>query len=676
MTKTTHSLWRGGALLALLAAFAVAFFVTPGDARAKSAVWSNFDVTLTLNQDGSYHVAELQTVDFTGGPFSGGERTISLTRIDSISNVTVSEVSNSGGSRTSYRYVPAGSYSENPQTYTWTTTSSQVDVRWGFNQVFSAARVFLVEYDVQGALRVYTNPPNQQIWWTAVGSDLTSVAPVENATMTIVLPKPVALTDPALMMSGPGGTALSAHTSDGQTWTWKTSNLTSGDSFEVRLQIPPIVNANPPAWQAADDAQRRAQETADQNRAALNVIFLGVGLGILALGGIGLYALWYTRGRDPHVGLVAEFLAAPPDDLPAGAVGVLIDERVDSRDMVASVVDLARRGVIKLDQGTTDPLGAAHDYTLTLVQPDAPLAPFEKTLLSALFSGKMAANQTVKLSQVSRQFSSVSGQIERQLYQEVVDRGYFNASPEATREHWKHASNVLLAAVLFGGVIALAIVGADVVFLWFAIIVAAVLALCLRWLSHSLPQRTAKGAEEAAKWLAFKRYLGDIPKYEKVAESRDIFEKYLAYAIAFGLDEAYASSFLAVGTPLPDWFSSMGGPVVIGNFGGYGPYGRRRGGWYGGPGGGWIVGGPGPGGQSQGGGGGADIPSLQQASDHAGRGVHSASDSFFDMLDKAAKAFGSGGGRGGGWGGGGFGGGFGGGGSSGGSSGGGGGGFH
>lgn len=675
----TQFWWRAAAVLMVLAALVSGLLAMPGIVQAKSVVWNGYDVTLTLNQDGSYHVAERQTIDFIGGSFSGGTATIPLTRIDGIDNVKVSEIAESGAA-TPYREITWNRYTESPQTYSWSTTSSQVEIDWGFGPVSSEVRTFLLEYDVQGALRVYTNPPNQQIWWTAIGTDVTDIATVQRATMTIVLPKAVSLADPALMVSGPGGTEPSAHTSDGQTWTWSAANLTSGDSLEVRLQIPPIVSANPPAWQAADDAQRQAQEKADEHKAALNVIFLGVALGLLALGGIGLYALWYTRGRDPHVGLVADFLAAPPDDLPAGAVGVLTDERADSRDMVASVVDLARRGVIKLDESTTDGVGAAHDYTLTLVQPDVTLAPFEKTLLSALFSGKMTAGQAVKLSQVGRQFTSVSGQIERQLYQEVVDRGYFRASPEATRSRWKHASNILLALVLVGGLIALIAVGFDVVFLWIAIAVAVGLAIVLRWLSRSLPRRTAKGAEEAAKWHAFRRYLSDIPKYEKVAESKDIFTKNLAYAIAFGLDEAYVSAFLAVGTPLPDWFSAMGGgPVVIGNFGGYGPYGRRRGGWYGGPGGGWIVGGPGGGGQAQGGGGGGvDVPSLQEASDQAGKGVQSASDSFFDMLNKAAKAFGSGsgGGRGGGWGGGGFGGGWGGGGSSGGSSGGGGRGFH
>lgn len=664
---------RAAAIVAVILVLSAAVMWGNRPAEAKSVIWTYYDVTLTLNQDGSYHVAEKQTINFIGGSFSAGTANIPLTRIDSITNVKVSEISTSNGAATPYRSVSWGGYSERAETYAWTTTNSQVEVGWGFSSADSETRVFLLEYDVHGALRVYDNPPNQQIWWTAIGSDVTDVAPVDFATMTIVLPQAVNIAD--AVVAGPGGTQPSQHSSDGKIWTWKASGLKSGDSLEVRLQFPPIVNAAAPDWQAADDARRKAQEDAANRTAALNVIFLGVGLGLAALGGIGLYALWYLRGRDPHVGLVADFLASPPDDLPAGAVGVLTDERVDSRDIVASVVDLGRRGVIKLDEKTIDGPGASHDYSLTLAQPDAPLAPFEKTLLGALFGSKLEANKSVQLSGVHNQFMSVSGQIERQLYQEVVDRGYFNASPEATRGRWKHASTVLLIVVLAAGALGLITLGGNIAFLWFAIAVAALLALALRWLSRSLPQRTAKGAEAAAKWLAFKRYLSDINNYEHVAETKDIFQKYLAYAIAFGQDEAYVGSFLAAGATLPDWFTGgvPGGPVVIGNYGGYG---RRRGGWYGPGGGGWVIGGPGSGGggQSQGGGG---LPDLQETSDRAGRGLQSGSDSFFDMLNKAAKAFGSGGGRGGGWGGGGgFGGGFGGGGSSGGSSGGGGRGFH
>ena len=43
---------------------------------------------------------------------------------------------------------------------------------------------------------------------------------------------------------------------------------------------------------------------------------------------------------------------------------------------------------------------------------------------------------------------------------------------------------------------------------------------------------TLKGAEAAAKWRAFKRYLEDIENRSNLAESQGIFEKYLPYATA------------------------------------------------------------------------------------------------------------------------------------------------
>ena len=676
----SNGLTRRRAALLLIATMTMlfgAFAVPGGRAAAKSVQWTNYDVTLTLNNDGSYHVAERQEIQFSGGPFTAGTASIPLGRIDDIENLKISEIADNGAAKL-FRLVPWSSYNEVENTYSWTSSSSQVDIGWGFPSAFYESRTFLLEYDAIGALRVYNDatPPNQQIWWTAIGSDVTDIADVDSASMKIVLPAAVSLTD--AVVNGPGSTKPADHSPNGKVWTWTTSNLKKGDDFQVRLQFPSLVNASPPAWQAADDARRQAQEKADEHQAALNVIFLGIGLGLLVLGGIALYALWYLRGRDPHVGLVADFLPNPPDDLPAGAVGVLTDERVDSRDIVASVVDLARRGVIKMDVVGGTGLGAVRDYTITLLQPDATMAPFEKTLLSAFFGDGLKANVSATLSSARGQFASVANKVEDQLYQEVVDRGYFTASPEKTRERWKHTSKVLLIAVLVAGVIGIFTLGANLAFLWFAIAVAAGLALLLRKLSGALPARTETGAEARAKWLAFRRYMAGINKYEQVDETKQIFEKNLAYAVAFGLDEAYVSTFLAVGAPMPTWFGSpSGGPIVIGG----GGYGRRGGmgqwGRMGGPGGGGWIGGSGSGGSS---GGGPDFPDLQGMSDTAGGEIQGASDSFADMLNKAAKAFGSSGGSSGrsSWGGGGHhgGGGFSGGGSSGGSSGGGGRGFH
>ncbi len=208
-------------------------------AQERSVEWSRFDVTLDLQTDGSYHVTERQEVDFQGGPFSGGFRDVPLARIDDINNVTVSEETPTGVKP--YTFDTAGTYDETPRTYTYRKTNSQLHIEWGFPRTVSEVRTFLVEYDVVGALRVYLNnePPNEQIWWTAVGTELTSVAPVRESTMTMRLP--IALPIDQTMTSD-GEPA--EHTKDGRVWTWTARDLTDGDSFETRLQFPPLIAAN------------------------------------------------------------------------------------------------------------------------------------------------------------------------------------------------------------------------------------------------------------------------------------------------------------------------------------------------------------------------------------------------------------------------------------------------
>ena len=116
--------------------------------------------------------------------------------------------------------------------------------------------------------------------------------------------------------------------------TWSSDNIGRGDDFTVRLQFPPIARGiDPPAWQATDDAQRAKDAEVESRQAVVHLLLLGLGLALVAVGGTSIYGLWYMRGRDPHTGVVASFLPAPPDDLPPGVVGTLLDEHADQADV-------------------------------------------------------------------------------------------------------------------------------------------------------------------------------------------------------------------------------------------------------------------------------------------------------------------------------------------------------
>ena len=673
-------LLRGAAaVLALMLVWQLIVAVRAPDAiAARSVEWSQFDVAIEMLTDGKLSVTETQVIDFEEGPFTAGSRNIPLGRVDGISNVRVSEIVN--GQKLPYQEV--SSFSRQPGTFTATQTSSELLINWGFNPTTDATRTFEITYLVEGAVRNYPNedPANQQIWWTAISSELTETAPVLESTTTITLLQAV---DPAQVVAGTENLPIEPTTTDDTTWTWHATDLTNGEDLTVRIQFPPLVNVATPSWQARDDEQRVQDEENDQRSAVYNLGFLALGgLGAI-VGGIALYGLWYTKGRDPQVGPVASFLAHPPGDLPPGAVGVLLDETADQRDVVATLVDLGNRGVIKLEESKSDGflgIGASSNYDITLVKVPENVRPFEKTLLVSLFGSELEADKTVKMSEVGGRFQGSSETIKNQLYDEVVERKFFEDEPDAVRKRYRSIGIGALVLAIVLGCVGISFFSTSAPLVWLPIIVLFVLAVILIVISSRMPKKTHLGAEEAAKYQAFRTYLADIDKYENIDAKNDIFEQYLPYAIAFGLEEDYTRKFAQAGSTTPSWYEPVPGEwgpgVPTGRRGGVGPVII----WGNSPFGGAGSGGSGG---SSGSGGNVNMPDLQDMSDSASKNLSNSSNSLFGMLTAAAAAFGaasaSSGGRGSSFGGGGgFGGGFSGGGggvSGGGGSGGGGGGF-
>lgn len=659
-------------------------------AQSRSVEYASIDVTLDLRQDGTFHVTEVQRVAFSGGSYSNGFREISRTRTEAIENVTVEEVVN--GVAIPYEYESPQAFNQAPGTYTTQNQGNNIRVDWSFPPTRDEIRTFEVEYDVLGALRVYADadPPNERISWMVVGPELTRNVPVREASFTINLPEPV---DEANVIWFTSAGTPPVESNGGRTWTWTASDLRSGEGFEVGFEFPIIVDASPPAWQAASDAQEAREEAAAGREAIVNLIAIGIAVLGLVGGGIGIFSLWYMRGRDPHVGAVAEFLPHPPDDLPPGVAGTLIDEIAGEHEFVATMVDLGQRGILKIKETSNGGflgIGASRDYELTLLDIDKPRVPFETDLLQAIFGHKLEPGDQVLLSNVKDRVNTARPAILNDLYAELVRRGYFLSSPEETRKHWQSVGWFIAVAGLLAGFLLTGMFGLPGA-IWAPAIVVAILGVAVVMFSGAMPRKTPQGAEAAAKWRAFKKYLEDIEQYEDLTEAKDIFQRYLPFAIAFHIDRSWVQKFAAVRTPAPEWYDDGGTVFMPGTYGPARRIGRRRGGpdviflpggWGGG---GWQGGGSSGGGNVSGdGGGGWDFPDLQGGSDAAGRSLQGASSGLFDLFDTASSVFGgggsSGGGRSGGWGGGGFsGGGFGGGGGfsggGGGSSGGGGGGF-
>ncbi len=73
--------------------------------------------------------------------------------------------------------------------------------------------------------------------------------------------------------------------------------------------------------------------------------------------------------------------------------------------------------------------------------------------------------------------------------------------------------------------------------------------------SRFMPAKSLKGSEAAAKWEAFREYLRDLKDLEELDNAAEIFEKYLPYAIAFGMNNSFVNKFARVtDAPAPGWY--------------------------------------------------------------------------------------------------------------------------
>jgi hypothetical protein len=345
-----------------------------------------------------------------------------------------------------------------------------------------------------------------------------------------------------------------------------------------------------------------------------------------------IIVLWYVRGRDPHAGPVASYLERPPDDLPPGAVGTLLDEHADDHDVTATLIGLARDGAVEIVEL---PANGGRDFELVLVHPERIASRLERDLLAVLFGPSVEPGTRVRLSQVRGAFTGHREQIRRDLYREMVDRGYFTRSPEATRRRWRRISwaGVIVSAV--GSVLLMMVTDA-----WALepAIASVIIWLVMLRMSRQMPQKTRHGAESAAKWRAFRTWLRDIRKHESLEANPGLFDRYLAYAVAFNLEKQWVREFERAGAPVPRWYHPGGDILVLGEFGdligGAGHIGHA-GGALGDVG---DINLPDIGGLPN-----VDLPGvgegLQGASELMGSGLQGASDGLVDLLDSAGSIF-------------------------------------
>ena len=273
-----------------------------------------------------------------------------------------------------------------------------------------------------------------------------------------------------------------------------------------------------------------------------------------------LYVWWYRRGRDAPVGLIADYLPEPPSDLPAGMAGALIDESADMQDILATILDLARRGVIEIEEVKSPASWASArttDFIYRKMESRIALRDYEQTLLQKMFGSK----SQIELSDLKNKFYSAIPTLRKELYQAVVAEKLFERNPDTVRTQYAVLGRAGPGA---DGLHQPAVAG-------HVRRVFGVRHLCAdrfgrdrrrhhRPVAASCLAGRPTGADAVARWRAFKRYLENIEKYTKVDDATAIFDRYLPYAVAFGIDKAGSPSSPRSMPPPPPWWIPYGYP--------------------------------------------------------------------------------------------------------------------
>ena len=405
---------------------------------------------------------------------------------------------------------------------------------------------YRISYRVEGALNSF--PDHEELFWN-VASDWQ--VPISDLSVNVTAPAGFV---ELICFAGPTGSRASCSNSSitAAVANAEHESLRPYEAFSIAVAMPPgSVEVPSPILETPWSLDRAFSRTP----------FTLGGLAVLLLAAIGIVArLIWMHGRDrrfvgsavevafgsptgevqpvplfeSHEDSAIEF--GPPENMQPGLMGTLVDEVAHPLDVTATVIDLAVRGYLTIEEIPKEGWFGKDDWRLKrLRETDDDLVQYEQRLLDGLFQD----GDEVLLSDLKTEFVSRLKQVQDDLYDETVDRGWYRRRPDQVRNSWIGVG-VGVAAV--GGLLTAALA----IFTSFGLLGLPVIfgGLLVAIRAGAMPRRTAKGTGMMRRAMGFQRALATAERdTARWAEQQGIFSKYLPYAVVFGLTERWAKAF-------------------------------------------------------------------------------------------------------------------------------------
>ena len=510
----------------------------------------SFDAKIIVNKNGTINVLEKIVYDFGPTKRHGIFREIPFVKI------------NQDGKKFKLNFSDFSVYDEkqNPYPYQKTTVDEKIRLKIGDpDKTISGVHTYIIGYKVAGALTYFSS--HDELYWNVTGNDWP--VPIEEAVVEIELPEKIDESQlKASCYTGSYGATTSLcqiffnHLDDDRTKMVikTTSGLGYKEGLTVVLGFPKNVVA------VLEPKEYKTFWETIWGKILSFLLKLLILFWYLILPFYIAYR-WFKYGRDPKgvVGVTRAWFDPPKTAdgkrfLTPAEVGVLGDEKVDLKDVSSTIVDLARRGYLRIEERKKGEFWLVKNPTKTqeiLKEASPPirrvkddidnknkkliadkLLPFEKILLDKFFKSKTEIN--LKKEKLYKEVEEVK----KAIYEQVVTAGLFPENPEKTRSFYY----VLLALSIFSANI----------LLFFSSLI----------FGLRMPKKTKEGVD--AKNIAFslrnflqsqERLINFIAKQADLPAGKQVlFEKLLPYAIVFGVEKIWAKRFEDLDVKPPSWY--------------------------------------------------------------------------------------------------------------------------
>jgi hypothetical protein len=508
--------------LVVLLALVVA--ATPVAAQRSYAIKS-FEATIVVGADGTVDVTEAITAQFTGS-YNGIYRTVPVKYL------------NPQGFGWTLRLELVGAIDTDGHTL---KVESSREGHYLKYKIYvpgaeNATRTGLLHYRARNGLRFFAD--HDELYWNITGDEWE--VPIEAVRARIELP-PTATGVRATAFNGAyGSTAQDARVAVEGT----SLMVTMPQPLGFREGVTVVVG-----W----DKGVVAEPTATDRGLSFLASNWPLALPIPVF--FAMFAFWRRVGRDPEE-LPISVQYEPPAGLTPAEAGTLMDHRVDMRDITATIVDLAVGGHLTIeDQEKTALFGLIRNREYLFHRREPPtgarlLEPHERRVLDGIFETKAG---TVSLSDLENKFYQNLSGIRSSVFDRLIRRGYLRSRPDRVQQRWMGAGVALGAITMAGAIIGSArfnlaplpvIIGG-----WLS-------ALIVVLFGRVMPARTVTGARALERVRGFEEFLRRVEgeRFANIVKTPEMFERFLPFAMAFGVEGQWARGFEGIFREPPTWY--------------------------------------------------------------------------------------------------------------------------